>query len=190
MSPHHQSHPRQVNLFQGTRSQRDAASKQKFSPAPAFPAQQAAGSRALLAQRNLTIRDPGGRVPRDRFAAKCLSALTGFMYTRQSVKWRFLSRPHWAGSQTRKEYTWLRLQICKTERRQLLGHADPPISERREDRFRSGRKAERSLLSGYKPNRINWLELSSNSDWESNASNTCKMGTFSRHVMLRICRIW
>src|SRR5882762_8406539 len=47
-----------------------------------------------------------------------------------------------------------------------------------------------SLLSGYKPNRISWLELSSNSDWESNASNTCKMGTFSRLVMLKICRIW
>src|SRR5258708_28954802 len=46
------------------------------------------------------------------------------------------------------------------------------------------------LLSGYKPNRISWLELSSNSDWESNASNTCKMGTFSRLVMLKICRIW
>ncbi|MGB9469363.1 MAG: ATP-binding protein, partial [Candidatus Acidiferrum sp.] len=41
-----------------------------------------------------------------------------------------------------------------------------------------------SLLSGYKPNRISWLELSSNSDWESKASNTCKMGTFSRLVML------
>ncbi len=48
----------------------------------------------------------------------------------------------------------------------------------------------KSLLSGYKPNRISWLELSSNSDWESNASNTCKMGTFSRLVMLKICRIW
>src|SRR5216683_791784 len=46
------------------------------------------------------------------------------------------------------------------------------------------------LLSGYKPNRISWLGLSSNSDWESNASNTCKMGTFSRLVMLKICRIW
>ena len=47
-----------------------------------------------------------------------------------------------------------------------------------------------TLLSGYKPNRISWLELSRNSDWESNASNTCKMGTFSRLVMLKICRIW
>ena len=33
------------------------------------------------------------------------------------------------------------------------------------------------LLSGYKPNRISWLGLSSNSDWESNASNTCKILT-------------
>ena len=47
-----------------------------------------------------------------------------------------------------------------------------------------------SLVSGYKSNRISWLELSSNSDWESNASNTSKMGTFSRLVMLKICRIW
>src|SRR6266550_6754468 len=46
-----------------------------------------------------------------------------------------------------------------------------------------------SLLSGYKPNRISWLELSSNSDWESNASNTCKMGTFSRLVMLKIVTV-
>ncbi len=47
-----------------------------------------------------------------------------------------------------------------------------------------------SLVSGYKSKRISWLALSSNSDWESNASNTCKMGTFSRLVMLKICRIW
>ena len=47
-----------------------------------------------------------------------------------------------------------------------------------------------SSVSGYKSNRISWLELSSNSDWESNASNTSKMGTFSRLVMLKICRIW
>ena len=47
-----------------------------------------------------------------------------------------------------------------------------------------------SLVSGYKSNRISWLELSSSSDWESNASNTSKMGTFSRLVMLKICRIW
>jgi len=45
-------------------------------------------------------------------------------------------------------------------------------------------------VSGYKSNRISWLELSSNSDWESNASNTSKMGTFSRLVILKICRIW
>src|SRR5438445_11738018 len=43
-----------------------------------------------------------------------------------------------------------------------------------------------SLVSGYKSNRISWLELSSSSDWESNASNTSKMGTFSRLVMLKI----
>src|SRR5947209_18662733 len=42
-----------------------------------------------------------------------------------------------------------------------------------------------SLVSGYKSNRISWLELSSSSDWESNASNTSKMGTFSRLVMLK-----
>jgi len=47
-----------------------------------------------------------------------------------------------------------------------------------------------SSVSGYKSNRISWLELSSNSDWESNASNTSKMGTFSRLVILKICRIW
>jgi hypothetical protein len=48
----------------------------------------------------------------------------------------------------------------------------------------------KSLASGHKSKRISWLALSSNSDWESNASNTCKMGTFSRLVMLKICRIW
>src|SRR6267143_1484778 len=53
-----------------------------------------------------------------------------------------------------------------------------------------GIEYQQTLLSSYKPNRISWLELSSNSDWESNASNTCKMGTFSRLVMLKICRIW
>jgi hypothetical protein len=37
----------------------------------------------------------------------------------------------------------------------------------------------KSLLSGYKPNRISWLELSSNSDWESNASNGRCRSVFS-----------
>jgi hypothetical protein len=54
----------------------------------------------------------------------------------------------------------------------------------------NGTEQTTSLVSGYKSNRISWLGLSSNSDWESNASNTSKMGTFSRLVILKICRIW
>jgi|SRR5271154_3318462 len=47
-----------------------------------------------------------------------------------------------------------------------------------------------SLVSGYKSKRISCLELSSNSDRESNASISCKMGSFSKIVTLTICRIW
>jgi hypothetical protein len=31
--------------------------------------------------KNFSLRPRFGRIPRDRFAAKCLPALTGFMYT-------------------------------------------------------------------------------------------------------------
>jgi peptidoglycan/LPS O-acetylase OafA/YrhL len=46
------------------------------------------------------------------------------------------------------------------------------------------------LLSGYKLNRFNWLELSSRSSWESEGWRACKMGVFSKSVTLKICRIW
>src|ERR1035438_5509769 len=73
MTQHHQLQPRQVEPISRDRvASGDAAYKRKFSPAPAFPTQQA-------------VRDPGGRIPRDRCAPKCLTALTGFVYTRQSV---------------------------------------------------------------------------------------------------------
>src|ERR1035437_3896827 len=47
-----------------------------------------------------------------------------------------------------------------------------------------------SLLSGYKVNRFNWLELSNRFSWESDGWRACRMGVFSKSVTLRICRIW
>ena len=45
------------------------------------------------------------------------------------------------------------------------------------------------LVSGYKSGRFNWLENSVCSSWGSTSPKACKMGTFSKMVMLRICRI-
>ena len=52
------------------------------------------------------------------------------------------------------------------------------------------RHYDKPLLSGYKSNRINWLESSGESSWESGGWSACKMGVFSKSVTLRICRIW
>jgi outer membrane protein TolC len=51
-------------------------------------------------------------------------------------------------------------------------------------------KYDYPLLSGYKVNRLNWLESSNVSSWESDGWSACKMGVFSKSVTLRICRIW
>ena len=51
-------------------------------------------------------------------------------------------------------------------------------------------KASDSLVSGYKSNRFNWLEIPSNFSWDSASSKARKMGTFSNSVTLRTCRIW
>ena len=48
----------------------------------------------------------------------------------------------------------------------------------------------KSLVSGYKSNRFNWLEIPSNFSWDSASSKARKMGTFSNSVTLRTCRIW
>ena len=47
-----------------------------------------------------------------------------------------------------------------------------------------------SLVSGYKLNRFNWLELSRRFSWESEGWRACRMGVFSKSVTLKICRIW
>ena len=47
-----------------------------------------------------------------------------------------------------------------------------------------------SLLSGYKLNRFNWLQISPKSLSQSVGWSACEMGVFSNRVRLRICRIW
>ena len=46
------------------------------------------------------------------------------------------------------------------------------------------------LVSGYKSNRFNWLEIPSDFSWDSVSSKACRMGAFSKSVTLRTCRIW
>ena len=46
-----------------------------------------------------------------------------------------------------------------------------------------------SLLSRYKSNKDNWLQSWSDSFWRSDFVSSCKISTFSKRQMLKICRI-
>ena len=56
--------------------------------------------------------------------------------------------------------------------------------------FQTERFEMNSLLSGYEPNRFNWLAWHGNSSWKSICWSARKMRVFSNRVRLSTCRIW
>lgn len=55
--------------------------------------------------------------------------------------------------------------------------------------FLSWNDAVAPLASGYKSHRFSWLEITTDFSWDSNSPKACKMGTCSKSVRLRTCRI-